>query len=331
MSSNRNARENAMSPAGSAEPVDTRLTNEQADDIAALRGEIQKTRRAMAPGLEEILYEPLPVLDQGFIRVIDYMGDDAAIVQAARVSYGRGTKQVSNDRGLINYLMRHTSPFEMCEIKLHIKLPIFIARQWIRHRTANVNEYSARYSVLEEAFYTPEPEHLAAQSQTNRQGRAEVLEGDESRDALERIRAHSSEAYELYLDLLNEDRDGQIIHSDKQGLARELARMTLPLNAYTEWYWKIDLHNLLHFSALRADSHAQYEIRAYADVLLDVLKRWLPLTYDAFIDYRHEGAELSAKALAVVRRMLKGEKIEQSQSGLSPREWRDLQSLLQLS
>ncbi len=310
----------------------SRLTEEQAADIETVRSDVQKTRRAMVPALEDILYEPLPVLDQGFIRVIDYMGDDAAIVQAARVSYGRGTKQVSNDRGLINYLMRHrhTSPFEMCEIKLHIKLPIFIARQWIRHRTANVNEYSARYSVLEEAFYTPAPEHLAAQSQTNRQGRADVLEGDESRDALERIRAHSSEAYQLYLDLLNEDRAGQMSDPSKQGLARELARMTLPLNAYTEWYWKIDLHNLLHFSALRADSHAQYEIRAYADVLLDVLKRWVPLTYDAFIDYRHEGAELSAKALAVLRRLVKGEKVEQADSGLSPREWRDLQALLEV-
>ena len=310
----------------------SRLTEEQANDIETVRNSVQKTRRAMVPALEEILYEPLPVLDQGFIRVIDYMGDDAAIVQAARVSYGRGTKQVSNDRGLINYLMRHrhTSPFEMCEIKLHIKLPIFIARQWIRHRTANVNEYSARYSVLEEAFYTPEPEHLAAQSQTNRQGRAEVLQGDESADTLERIRAHSSEAYELYLSLLNEDRAGQTSDPSKQGLARELARMTLPLNAYTEWYWKIDLHNLLHFSALRADSHAQYEIRAYADVLLDVLKRWVPLTYDAFIDYRHEGAELSAKALAVLRRLVKGEKVEQASSGLSPREWRDLQALLDM-
>ena len=309
-----------------------RLTDEQVADVAALRDDVQKTRRAMVPALEDILYEPLPVLDQGFIRVIDYMGDDAAIVQAARVSYGRGTKQISNDRGLINYLMRHrhTSPFEMCEIKLHIKLPIFIARQWIRHRTANVNEYSARYSVLEEAFYTPAPEHLAAQSQTNRQGRAEVIEGEASSEMLQRIKQHGSQSYALYQDLLNEDGNGEAKDPSRQGLARELARMTLPLNAYTEWYWKIDLHNLLHFSALRADSHAQYEIRAYADVLLDVLKRWVPLTYDAFIDYRHEGTELSAKALAVVKRMLKGEKIEQAESGLSPREWRDLQSLLDL-
>ena len=325
----------APSPSDDETPAGARrdrLTESQAQDIAGLRDSVQKTRRAMVPAIEEILYEPLPVLDQGFIRVIDYMGDDAAIVQAARVSYGRGTKQVSNDRGLINYLMRHrhTSPFEMCEIKLHIKLPIFIARQWIRHRTANVNEYSARYSVLEEAFYTPEPEHLAAQSQTNRQGRAEVLEGPESRDALERLQTHSSEAYELYLDLLNEDRDGQVSDPSKRGLARELARMTLPLNTYTEWYWKIDLHNLLHFAALRADSHAQYEIRAYAEVLLDVLQRWVPLTYEAFVDYRKDGTELSGKALSVVRRLLKGEKVEQAESGLSPREWRDLQALLDL-
>jgi thymidylate synthase (FAD) len=314
-------------------PESARLTKEQSAEIDALRATVQKTRRAMVPALEDILYEPLRVLDQGFIRVIDYMGNDAAIVQAARVSYGRGTKQISNDRGLINYLMRHrhTSPFEMCEIKLHIKLPIFIARQWIRHRTANVNEYSARYSVLEEAFYTPAPEHLAAQSQTNRQGRAEVLEGAESSDALQRIQQHSSEAYALYLDLLNEDRAGEARESGKKGLARELARMTLPLNTYTEWYWKIDLHNLLHFSALRADSHAQYEIRAYAEVLLDVLKRWVPLTYEAFLDYRKDGVELSGKALAVVRRMLKGEPLDQVESGLSPREWRDLQSLLDLS
>ncbi len=317
---------------GSSSSGPGRLTSEQADDIEALRGDIKKTRRAMVPALEEILYQPLAVLDRGFIRVIDYMGDDAAIVQAARVSYGRGTKQVSNDRGLINYLIRHrhTSPFEMCELKLHIKLPIFVARQWIRHRTANVNEYSARYSVLEEAFYLPAPEHLAAQSRTNRQGRANVLEGDEAAAALGKIEAHSRKAYELYLELLNENRDGETRDPDKQGLARELARMTLPLNTYTEWYWKIDLHNLLHFSALRADGHAQYEIRAYAETLLDILKRWVPLTYDAFINYRLEGAELSAKALAVVRRLLKGEKVEQANSGLSPREWRDLQALLDL-
>jgi thymidylate synthase (FAD) len=272
----------------------------------------------------------LPVLDRGFVRVIDYMGDDAAIVQAARVSYGRGTRQVSSDRGLINYLMRmrHTSPFEMCELKLHVKLPIFVARQWIRHRTASVNEYSARYSVLEDEFYLPAPEHLATQSTTNRQGRAETLDGPAAAAALEALETNAAEAYTRYVELLNEGDDGQPLDPGRAGLARELARMVLPLNAYTQWYWKVNLHNLLHFLALRADPHAQYEIRAYAEVLLDVVRRWVPLTHAAFVDYRLDGAELSAKALVVVRRMLRGESVEQADSGLSPREWRELEALL---
>jgi thymidylate synthase (FAD) len=305
-----------------------RLSAEQEQEIAAVRTQSAPTRRAVVPALEEILYEALPVLDRGFIRVIDYMGDDAAIVQAARVSYGRGTKQVSSDRGLINYLMRmrHTSPFEMCEIKLHVKLPIFVARQWIRHRTANVNEYSARYSVLDDEFYLPAPEHLAAQSTTNRQGRAEALDGPAAAAALEAIESNAAQAYARYAALLNEGDNAP--DPGRVGLARELARMVLPLNTYTQWYWKIDLHNLLHFVALRADPHAQYEIRAYAEVLLDIVRRWVPLTCEAFVDYRLEGAALSAKALAVVRRMLRGETVEQADSGMSPREWRELQALL---
>jgi thymidylate synthase (FAD) len=270
------------------------------------------------------------VLDRGFVRVIDYMGDDAAIVQAARVSYGRGTKQVSSDRGLINYLMRmrHTSPFEMCELKLHVKLPIFVARQWIRHRTASVNEYSARYSVLDDEFYLPEPEHLATQSKTNRQGRAEALEGPAAAVARDVLETNAAQAYRRYVELLNEDADGQPVDPGRAGLARELARIALPLNTYTQWYWKIDLHNLLHFVALRADPHAQYEIRAYAEALLEIVRCWVPLTYAAFVDYRLEGAALSAKALAVVRRMLRGEIVEQADSGMSPREWRELETLL---
>jgi thymidylate synthase (FAD) len=284
----------------------------------------------VAPALEEILYEALPVLDHGFVRVIDYMGDDAAIVQAARVSYGRGTRQVSSDRGLINYLMRmrHTSPFEMCELKLHVKLPIFVARQWIRHRTASVNEYSARYSVLDEEFYLPAPEHLATQSTTNRQGRAEVLDGPAATAALEALKTNAAEAYARYVQLLNEGDGGPPPDPGRAGLARELARAVLPLNIYTQWYWKVNLHNLLHFLALRADPHAQYEIRAYAEVLLDVVRRWVPLTHAAFVDYRLDGAELSAKTLAVVRRMLRGETVEQADSGLGPREWRELEALL---
>ena len=307
------------------------LSREQEQEIEAQRMGALPTRRAVVPALEEILYQPLPVLDQGFVRVIDYMGDDGAIVQAARVSYGRGTRQVSDDRGLINYLMRmrHTSPFEMCELKLHVKLPIFVARQWIRHRTASVNEYSARYSVMQDEFYQPAADQLAVQSTGNRQGRGAVLEGAEALAVQHMLARNAESAYERYLGLLNLDEAGQPIDPDRAGLARELARIVLPLHTYTEWYWKIDLHNLLHFIMLRADPHAQYEIRAYAEVLLDVVRRWLPLTHAAFVDYRLEGRALSAKALAVVRRLLKGEPVEQADSGLSAREWRELMALLE--
>jgi thymidylate synthase (FAD) len=306
------------------------LSEGERAEIEALRAESVPTRRAVVPAIEEILYAPQPVLDRGFVRVIDYMGDDGAIVQAARVSYGRGTRQVSDDRGLINYLMRmrHTSPFEMCELKLHVKLPIFVARQWIRHRTASVNEYSARYSVLDDEFYTPASEHLAAQAATNRQGRGAVLEGEEAARAREILGEEAVLAYRRYLELLNQDQAGQPLDPSRQGLARELARMVLPLSTYTQWYWKIDLHNLLHFISLRADPHAQHEIRAYALVLQDIVARWVPLTYAAFRDYRLEGAELSGKALAVVRRRLRGETVTREDSGLSAREWRELQALL---
>lgn len=306
------------------------LTPEQRDEIARLRAEAQPTRRATVPALEEILYEAIPVLDSGFLRVIDYMGDDGAVVQAARVSYGRGTRRVSEDAGLIRYLMRHrhTTPFEMCEIKLHVKLPIFVARQWIRHRTANVNEYSARYSILDREFYLPAPEHLAAQSGSNRQGRGAVLEGAEAARVLDLLRTDAARAFDSYEEMLNARADGSPVDPARRGLARELARMNLPLSTYTQWYWKTDLHNLLHFVALRADPHAQYEIRAYAEALLGVIERWTPLTFAAFRDYRLNGAELSAPALEVLRRMLRGEAVEQKASGLSPREWRELMALL---
>jgi thymidylate synthase (FAD) len=306
------------------------LTDAQQDEVRAMREQAAPTRRAVVPALEEILYQPLPVLDRGFVRVIDYMGDDAAIVQAARVSYGRGTKKVSDDRGLIKYLMRmrHTSPFEMCEIKLHVKLPIFVARQWIRHRTANVNEYSARYSVLEDEFYVPAPEHVAGQASSNRQGRDQVLDPARAAAVQETVRTNAERAYAEYLALLNQNESGEPLDPGRAGLARELARIVLPLNTYTEWYWKTDLHNLLHFIALRADAHAQYEIRAYALVLLDVVRRWVPLTCAAFEDYRLHAAELSGKALALLRRMLAGEDVAQPDSGLSAREWRELQAHL---
>jgi thymidylate synthase (FAD) len=270
------------------------------------------------------------VLDHGFVRVIDYMGDDGAIVQAARVSYGRGTRRVSEDRGLINYLMRHrhTTPFEMCEIKYHVKLPIFVARQWIRHRTANVNEYSARYSILDNEFYIPAPEHLAAQASTNRQGRGEVLEGEAARRVLDLLREDAERAYAGYASLLNEDDTGAPRDPSWPGLARELARMNLSLNFYTQWYWKTNLHNLLHFLNLRADPHAQYEIRAYADAMLDTVRRWVPLAHAAFLEYRMNAATISATGLAVIRRFLAGEQVDQASSGLSAREWRELMIVL---
>ncbi len=306
------------------------LTKEQQAEIAAQRGEERLTRRATVPALEEILYEPLPVLDHGFVRVIDYMGDDAAIVQAARVSYGRGTKRVSEDQGLINYLMRHrhTTPFEMCEIKYHVKLPIFVARQWIRHRTANVNEYSARYSILDNEFYLPASEHLAAQTTTNGQGRGEALQAGEAEHVLNLLREDSERAYRGYAGLLNQNASGQPIDPDRPGLARELARINLTLGFYTQWYWKIDLHNLMHFLSLRADPHAQYEIRAYAEIMLETLHRWVPMTHNAFLEYRMNAATISATGLAVIRRLLAGEQVTPADSGLSAREWRELMAAL---
>jgi thymidylate synthase (FAD) len=306
------------------------LTAEQQQEVAALRAETQPTRRATVPALEEILYDAIPVLDRGFVRVVDYMGDDGAVVQAARVSYGRGTRRVSEDRGLIQYLMRHrhSTPFEMCEIKLHVKLPIFVARQWIRHRTANINEYSARYSILDNEFYLPAPEHLAAQSAANRQGRGDVLGPDQAAQVLQMLREDAARAYEHYLQMLNEEEDGAPLDPERQGLARELARMNLTLNFYTQWYWKIDLHNLMHFLSLRADAHAQYEIRAYAEAVLGILQRWVPLTYESFLQHRLHAVTFSAGAVAVLKRMLNGEVPAQEDSGLSKREWRELMTAL---
>jgi len=306
------------------------LSTDQQAEIDRAREGGAKTLRPVAPALEDILYRALPVLDHGFVRVIDYMGDDAAVVQAARVSYGRGTKKVSEDRGLINYLMRHrhTTPFEMCEIKYHVKLPIFVARQWIRHRTANVNEISGRYSILDNEFYVPAPEHLAAQSSVNRQGRGAVLEGEEAALVLALLRQDAERAYADYATMLNEDEAGDPLDPGRAGLARELARMNLSLAFYTQWYWKTDLHNFMNFLSLRADSHAQYEIRVYAEAMLGVLDRWVPATAASFRDHRIAGATLSGTALAVLRRMLAGEAVTEGDSGLGRREWQELTDLL---
>ena len=303
-----------------------KLTKEQAQEIKDQQLQENKTKRVTASELETILYQAIPVLDHGFIRVVDYMGDDSSVVQAARVSYGKGTKKVSTDAGLIKYLMRHwhSTPFEMCEIKYHVKLPIFIARQWIRHRTANVNEYSARYSILDKEFYLPVPEHLATQSKNNRQGRGDVVEGEQAKQVLEILKKDAEQTYNNYETILNERYDGTVIEENKIGLARELARMNLTLNTYTQWYWKTDLLNLMNFLRLRADLHAQYEIRAYADLMLDTLKKWVPITYEAFMDYRIGGTEISGKGKAVIQKLIKGESVLMEGSGLSKREWNEL-------
>ncbi|HUX79691.1 MAG TPA: FAD-dependent thymidylate synthase [Alphaproteobacteria bacterium] len=308
------------------------LTETQALEIQDLQAQTNSTRRDISLGLEEVLYEAFPVLDHGFVRVMDYMGNDSSVVQAARVSYGKGTKKVTEDRGLIHYLLRHshTTPFEMCEIKFHIKLPIFVAREWIRHRTANVNEYSGRYSILDKEFYIPSGEHLAAQSTNNRQGRGQPLPPEQANYVMKLLREDAERVYEHYEELLNEDGMGNIRDPNKDKLARELARINLSVNFYTQWYWKIDLHNLMHFLALRADSHAQYEIRVYADIMLGLLERWVPFTYEAFMQYRKEGVRFSKNGLNALKKIVKGQPVSQEESGMSKREWQEFTEKLDL-
>jgi thymidylate synthase (FAD) len=308
------------------------LKSDEENEIAAARASAQTTRRPTVPALEEVLFQALPVLDHGFIRVIDYMGDDSAVVQAARVSYGRGTRKATEDRGLIRYLLnhQHTTPFEMAEIKLHVKLPIFVARQWIRHRTANVNEYSARYSILDREFYLPEPDKLAGQSKSNRQGRDIPLPAEQAQEIIRLLRSDAENCYEHYVWMLNESPEGKTTDDHRVGLARELARMNLTLNTYIQWYWKIDLHNLLRFLNLRGDRHAQYEIRAYADTISTIVQRWVPITYEAFLEYNVGALTLSRSAVLVVKRLLSGENVSAANSGLSAREWRELCETLSL-
>jgi thymidylate synthase (FAD) len=277
--------------------------------------------------------ETIPVLDHGFVRLVDYMGDDQAIVQAARVSYGRGTRRAREDRGLLRYLLRHhhTTPFEMCELKVHVKLPIFVARQWIRHRTASVNEYSARYSILDREFYVPAPEALAGQSDANRQGRGDAVSPARAKAVLDMLRHDAETAYAHYEDFLGgpapapgeaaaPGADPAAEPAAPEGIARELARINLPVSFYTQWYWKIDLHNLLRFIGLRADAHAQYEIRVYADALATLTRLWVPDVYEAFVDYRLEAATLSRMEVDAVRALLKGEQPDLGALGMSARE-----------
>ncbi len=299
------------------------LTNEQKAEIETARAGRHETVRPTVAALEAMLFTALPVLDHGFIRVVDYMGDDAAVVQAARVSYGRGTRKTTEDDGLIRYLMRHhhSTPFEMCEIKYHVKLPIFVARQWIRHRTANVNEYSARYSIMDKDVYIPDSAQLATQSTDNRQGRGDVLDEQTAARVLQLLRDDAEQTYSHYEEMLDEN---------GIGLARELARMNLTLNTYTQWYWKTDLHNLFHFLRLRADSHAQFEIRVYAEAMMETVKAWVPSSYAAFRDYRLGAVTFSARMLDVLKKRLAGEPVDQAQSGLSKREWSEMMAALGL-
>jgi thymidylate synthase (FAD) len=277
--------------------------------------------RVSAPELDAMLGRAFPVLDHGFVRVVDYMGGDASVVQAARVSYGKGTRSVSDDTALIRYLLRrwHTTPFEMCEIKLHVKLPIFVARQWIRHRTANVNEYSGRYSVIDNEYYVPSAEAIAEQSSTNKQGRGHSLGPDDARRVQDQVRADAERSYAEYQSLLGDE--------ETSGVARELARIGLGVNFYTQWYWKIDAHNLMHFLSLRADPHAQFEIRAYAEVILEIFRSWMPISYQAFQDYRLGSVQLSAPVLTLVKRRLAGETVTLDNSGLTRREWDEFETI----
>ncbi len=253
--------------------------------------------RITTPEAEALLDQELTVLDHGFVRLVDYMGGDSSIVQAARVSYGPGTKTVREDRNLINYLMRHrhTTPFEMVELKFHVKLPIFVARQWIRHRTANVNEQSLRYSVMPDEFYVPAPESINFQSRSNRQGRSpEAVPEDVRARVLEILKGATEASYPQYQELL------------EAGIARELARISLPVSAYTEWYWKIDLYNLFHFLSLRCDPHAQYEIRQYAEAVGRCTQAVAPFAYAAFVEYQLEAASLSKHERLIVAKLIHG-------------------------
>lgn len=308
------------------------LSDADRDAISDARRHPQQTLRPTVAAVEEILHQPIAVLDHGLVRVVDYMGDDGAVVQAARVSYGRGTTRLRDDRGLLRYLLRHrhTTPLEMCEIKLHVKLPIFVARQWIRHRTASVNEYSARYSVLDREFYLPRPEDLGVQSTKNRQGREDRVPPEQAAEVLALLREDAARCYDHYLGFLNEDAEGRPLRADRLPLARELSRMDLTLNYYTQWYWKIDLHNLLHFLSLRLDSHAQHEIRVYAEAIGGIVARWVPLCHEAFVDYRLQATALSRMELMAVRALLRGERPDLSALGLSAREQREFLEKLEL-
>lgn len=339
------------------QPAQPLLTEEQQKSISGRRQQRGETSRNLSIGLERWLHDPLAVLDHGFVRVVDYMGNDSSIVEAARISYGSGTTKKSDDQKLINYLLKHkhTTPFEMCEIKLHCKMPIFVARQWVRHRTASINEYSARYSVLDNEFYIPEVEVIQEQSKSNKQGREEAISIDDANLVRQLLRQDCLSAYHDYQVLLGnkEEEDGSTLltptglsgdmnnivattlkYSSNEegnkykftGIARELARMVLPVNLYTQWYWKINLHNLMHFLKLRMDPHAQYEIRQYAEIIHFFMKQWVPLASEAFDNYSSGSVTLSQKQVNFIKDMKSGEDVKPEY--LSEREYQEVLNLL---
>lgn len=287
------------------------------------------TYRPVAEGMEKHLNVYHPVLDHGFIAVKDYMGDDLSVLQMARMSYGKGTKSLADDRALLRYLMRHlhTSPFEGCVIKLHVKLPIFVMRQWVRHRTASLNEYSARYSIMPDEFYMPDPSQLAVQSKDNKQGRGDTLTPEQAAEVLRLLKDDALRSFDTYHKLLNADEEGKALDEDGIGIARELARIGLPVSAYTQMYWQTNLHNLMHFLRLRADSHAQYEIRIFAEKILEIMADWVPVTTEAFRDYQLEAGRLSRMEINLVKDMLAGKAgIEDAEKyGMTKREAREFQ------
>ncbi len=319
------------------------MNRSAASSLETMETNATPTRRPTVAALDAMIGVDIPCLDHGFIRLVDYMGDDQAVVQAARVSYGTGTRRAREDRGLIRYLLRHrhTTPFEMCEIKVHMKLPIFVARQLIRSRTANVNETSGRYSILDKEFYVPDPAVLGTQSKNNRQGRGEPVSPARAAQILEILKRDAEMTYTHYEEMLggaaatqttDEQREARTVAeaAAAEGLARELARINLPVSFYTQWYWKIDLHNLLRFISLRADAHAQYEIRVYAEALASLVKLWVPDVHEAFVDYQMEGANLSRMVVAALRALLRGEKPDLAGLGMSAREQNDFKQLFGL-
>lgn len=251
----------------------------------------------VVPEAEAILDKEYPVLDKGFVRLVDYFGGDQRIVQSARVSYGEGTKTVSQDGALIDYLLRHqhTSPFEQVVMTFHVKMPIFVARQWVRHRTGRMNEVSGRYSIMKDEFYVPAEDKVAPQSTDNKQGRAtEAFDKVTAEKIITELEAGQKSAYENYSELI------------ESGLAREIARINLPLSLYTEFYWEMDLHNLFHFLKLRLDSHAQYEIRVYAEAILEICKKVAPMATTSFINHMNEGVNFSGEEMEALRAVLDG-------------------------